>query len=355
MLFVSSSHRFARRMLLLTATPFQLNPQETVSILNVIDHMETAIGKDRVAALQQMRERLARCMESSERAGRAFSREWGVLADQLARWDSLLSDVGVVPRTEIDPRTERVHEVWTKLSGNGNLPGSLNLDQVSGPIRPFFSRAMDLRQANQALSQSMRPLVIRHRRSSVHRRYWVGREYPPKRNSLLRPDHSRLHLAPGQSLEPRDELVQYLLMKVVAALSRGRYRTTLGTALTGCYSTMWKSKEGQDAIDAAARGGQTGLMDLLNRLTGKAARARDAEHPKLRASRRCAVWSDGIVGRNRWSSVSECPPPKLFTQHCRITSRTASIRSGWRCSRRAAPRSRPRKTATRQCSSLDAH
>lgn len=273
---------FARRMLLLTATPFQLNPQETVSILNVIDHMEPAIGNGRVAGLQLMRGRLDRCMESSERPGRAFSREWGALVDQLARWDSHLNDVGIAPRKEIDPRTERVREVWARLSGNGDLAGTLNLDQVAGPIRPFFSRAMDLRQANQALSQAMGPLVIRHRRSSVHRRYWVGREYPPKENSLLRPDHSRLHLAPGQSLEPRDELVQYLLMKVVAALSRGRYRTTLGTALTGCYSTMWKSQEGRDAIEAAARGGQQGLMHLLYRLTGKATRARDAEHPKLR-------------------------------------------------------------------------
>src|SRR5439155_25155967 len=137
---------FARRMLLLTETPFQLNPQETVSILNVIDHMETAIGNGRVAELQRMRGRLDRCMESSERAGRAFSREWGVLADQLARWDSHLNDVGIAPRKEIDPRTERVREVWARLSGNGDLTGSLNLDQVAGPIRPFFSRAMDLRQ-----------------------------------------------------------------------------------------------------------------------------------------------------------------------------------------------------------------
>jgi hypothetical protein len=210
---------FARRMLLLTATPFQLNPQETVNVLNVIDHMKTAIGKDRVAALQQMREQLARCMVSSEQAGRAFSREWGVLSDQLARWDSSLNDFAVVPGTEIDPRMERVREFWAKLCGNGHLPASLRLEQVPGPIRPFFSRAMDLRQSNQSLSRAMRPLVIRHRRSSVHRRYWVGREYPPKANILLRPDHSRMHLAPGQPLEPRDELVQYLLMKVVASLS----------------------------------------------------------------------------------------------------------------------------------------
>lgn len=273
---------YARRMLLLTATPFQLNPQETVSILNVVDYMESAIGRDRTAALQHMRERLARCMEASERAGRDFSREWGVLADQLARWDVRLGDVGVMPRTEADPRTEAIGAIWAKLSSHGTKPASLSLEQVAGPIRPFFSRAIELAQANQALRQAMRPLFIRHRRSNAHRRYWVGREYPPNTDSMLRPDRNRLHLAPGQSLEPRDELVQYLLMKVVAALNKGRHRTTLGTALTGCYSTMWESKEGRDAVAAAERGDQKGLMNLLYRLTGKANGAKDAEHPKLR-------------------------------------------------------------------------
>src|SRR5206468_3908406 len=79
---------FARRMLLLTATPFQLNPVETVNVLNAIEHMEPAIGRDRIANLTRMREELARCMESAEKAGRAFSHEWGVLGDQIARWDA---------------------------------------------------------------------------------------------------------------------------------------------------------------------------------------------------------------------------------------------------------------------------
>src|SRR5262249_46378007 len=123
---------------------------------------------------------------------------------------------------------------------------------------------------------------IRHRRTSAHRRYWVGREYPARDSSLLRPDYSRLHLAPGQALEARDELVQYLLMKVVAALSRGRHRTTLGTALTGCYTTMWESKEGRDAIDAAAQTDHQGLLQILYQLTGKAKRSKDGDHPKVR-------------------------------------------------------------------------
>jgi hypothetical protein len=273
---------FARRVLLLTATPFQLHPQETVSILNVVDHMEPAIGKDRVAALQRMRDRLATCMEASERAGRAFSREWGALPDQLAQGASHVSDIAVALGDEEDPRTEKVGELWATLAANVHMLARPSLAQIPGLIRPFFTRAIELRQANQALQDAMRPLVIRHRRSNVHRRFWVGREYPPTDRSVLRPDHSLLHLAPGQSLEPKEELVQYLLMKVVATLSRGRHRTALGTALTGCYTTMWESKEGRKAIAAAATGDQQGLMHLLQRLTGSTNKARDSEHPKLR-------------------------------------------------------------------------
>lgn len=273
---------YARRLLLLTATPFQLNPHETISILNVIDHMEPAIGRDRVGALQQLRDRLGRCMESSDRAGRAFSREWGTLPEQLGRWRPELGDATILPRAVSDPRTEAVREIWTRLRGRPDCEVALQLDQVPGPIRPFFGRAMELSQANESLRQAMSPLIIRHRRSTNHRRYWVGREYPPTATGPLRPDHSRLHLAPGQALDPKDELVQYLLMKVVAAQSKGRHRTTLGTALTGCYSTMWESKEGRATIEAAVKGDHQGLMELLYRLTGKATRAKDAEHPKLR-------------------------------------------------------------------------
>ena len=273
---------FAKRLLLLTATPFQLNPQETINVLNVIDHMEPAIGKDRVALLRGLRERLAECMDFSARTGSAFSREWGDLPNQLVRWDPKLGEPRTIAENEDDPRSEKIRETWIKLINRENSIPCPSPEQIPGPIRPFFKRALELQQANQALCKAMRPLVIRHRRSYSHRRYWVGREYPPHGNGPLRPDQNRLHLAPGQPLGPKEELVQYLLMKVVAVLSRGRHRTALGTAITGCYSTMWESKEGRDAIAAAAQGDQKGLMNILQRLTGKANKAKDAEHPKLR-------------------------------------------------------------------------
>jgi hypothetical protein len=130
----------------------------------------------------------------------------------------------------------------------------------------------------------MAPLIVRHRRRTEHRRYWVGREYPPGANGQAsRPDRSQLHLAPGQPMPPHGELAQYLLMKVVAEISRGRHRTTLGTALTGCYTTLWESDEGRKAVESTLSAGQHNLLDILKRITGhgKEDNPRDAEHPKV--------------------------------------------------------------------------
>lgn len=131
----------------------------------------------------------------------------------------------------------------------------------------------------------MAPLIIRHRRQTEHRRYWIGREYPRlSEDGQLRPDQSLLHLAPGHPMPPDAELAQYLLMKVVAEISRGRHRTTLGMDLTGCYTTLWQSREGEKAIETTLQAGQDELLRILKRITGhgREDNPRDAEHPKVK-------------------------------------------------------------------------
>jgi hypothetical protein len=177
-----------------------------------------------------------------------------------------------------DPRTARLRDLWMKNAPSVGLPG----EDVPTPLRAFFNRANHLKQANQALQESMSCLVIRHRRHNEHRRYWIGRSYPRTTQQTLRPDYNRLHYEPGQPLEPRDELTQYLLMKVVALASMGRRKTALGTAVTGCFTTLWESKEGRNAIASAASGTGHGLLRVLRRLTGGDTEARDQKHPKVR-------------------------------------------------------------------------
>jgi hypothetical protein len=273
----------ARRLLLLTATPFQLHRDELLEVLATGDSMEPAIGADRVASLRARRDQLAEAMSASEETGRAFSREWGALAEQIARIDRNLSTTeGRLPAEE-DPRTQEIEKQWSALRALAGQEREVVLQRVPGALRPFLLRAIRLQDANRRLHDVMAPLIIRHRRRTEHRRYWVGREYPPASNGhTSRPDRSQLHLAPGQPMPPHSELAQYLLMKVVAEISRGKRRTTLGTDLTGCYTTLWQSREGK-AAETALQAGQQGLLTILKRITGYGQKdnPRDAEHPKV--------------------------------------------------------------------------
>jgi hypothetical protein len=274
----------ARRLLLLTATPFQLHRDELLEVLATGDSMEPAIGADRVESLRRRRDQLSAAMKASEDAGRAFSREWGALAEQIARLDPKFSATpGQLPAEE-DPRTQEIERHWGAMRAASGEEQREALERVPGVLRPFFVRTVQLQDANLRLHEVMAPLIVRHRRRTEHRRYWVGREYPADANGhAFRPDRSQLHLAPGRPMPPHGELAQYLLMKVVAEMSRGRHRTTLGMDLTGCYTTLWQSREGSKAVETAFQSGQNNLLNILKRITGQGheINPRDAEHPKV--------------------------------------------------------------------------
>lgn len=274
----------ARRLLLLTATPFQLHREELLEVLATANSMEPAIGAERVESLRGKRDRLAAAMETSEKAGGAFSKEWGALAETMAGLDpSFSATPGGLPSDE-DPRTMEIGRYWRELRAGFGEKGKEALQQVPGKLRRFFDLGVQLHDANQLLEAVMAPLIVRHRRRTEHRRYWIGREYPPDvSGQVSRPDRSQLHLAPGQPMPPHGELAQYLLMKVVAEMSRGRHRTTLGMDLTGCYTTLWQSREGSKAVETALQTGQHNLLNILKRITGHGQKdnPRDADHPKV--------------------------------------------------------------------------
>ena len=273
-----------RRLLLLTATPFQLHRDELLEVLSVGDAMSPAIGEDRVSILQAQRERIRKAMESSEIAGKNFAREWGALTDQFAKLDARFDPAqGWLPGAK-DPRTSELERCWDELDLSNTSAPSLESSSIPGLLRPFFARAIELKASNELLRTSMRHLIIRHRRGVKHRRVWIGSEYPPKSDVSLRPDQHLLHLAPGAVVPPHAELSQYLLMKVVAEASRGKHRTTLGMDLTGCYSTLWQSKEGAKATEAAMNSGSQPLLKLLHQVTGyrsKGVNREDSRHPKV--------------------------------------------------------------------------
>ena len=274
---------FTHRLLLLTATPFQLHRDELAGMFAVGDFMTRTIGQKRVEELQRRREAVLNAMEGSEEAGRVFSRLWGRLGDDLRATLSggLLADQ---PAAEESERLTRlVAGYWRELGSN---TGSMEqrLQALPGRLRPFFAAAFGLQKANSRLGDLMRELVIRHRRGTTHRRYRIGREYPPKHSDPLRPDQHQLHPARGSLMPTEAELSQFLLMKVVASATRGRRKTALGMDVTGAYSTLWNSREGRKAVTAAAQNEAAAYFPILSRLTGGRAvpNRMDSKHPKIR-------------------------------------------------------------------------
>ena len=110
------------------------------------------------------------------------------------------------------------------------------------------------------------------------RAFRTGRGAGRSREGSPPRDYNRLHYETGQPLEPRDELAQYLLMKVIAQASRGRRKAALGPSITGCFTTLWQSKEGKNAIASAVSGPDRGLLRILRRLSGSGAQVRDQKH-----------------------------------------------------------------------------
>lgn len=272
----------ARRLLLLTATPFQLHRDELLEVLSVGDAMEPTLGADRIVRLRALREKIREATAASETSGFAFSREWGSLPEQFAQVDPRFdAGNGILPGTT-DPRTEELARLWKDVCESGG--GNGWSERVPGPLRPFFARARELQASNERLRAAMRALIIRHRRPVGHRRVLIGREYPAEGVGTTRPDQHLLHLAPGAAIPPHAELAQYLLMKVVADASRGKHRTTLGMDLTGCYTTLWESREGARAAEAATAGNNQRLFRILQQLTGHRdgrENREDHRHPKL--------------------------------------------------------------------------
>jgi hypothetical protein len=278
-----------RRALLLTATPFQLRPNEMLEILKVSDDMQPcatqAESAVRVARLKKYREEIIRpVLANAESHSRSFSRAWvriphRVAADTLAvAWNS----------TDLVATREKVVAL-AKLEGvvtdHGIELGKIISSAVAGAdpdIRQFLKEALYLFAYNADLSSELGKLVIRHRRHTEHRRFLVGAEYGQEPfASLSRPDGHILHAAPGLDICGEAELPQYLLMRCVSEMKSGKGRSSLGSDLTGCYSTLHASAEGrrvQQSLNESHDARR--YLDLLFEMVNK---RHDPKHPKLAA------------------------------------------------------------------------
>lgn len=276
----------SRRALLLTATPFQLRPEELLRILELSDSLSCAPTQEKSEARQQFLRNLRtntvgpvlkRSVESSRRFQAAWSKLppsvdaetldqiWQSAALNSARSElaHLAKKAGVAPPQAVDGIIE---------------PAVAQLDPE---VRHLFREGLRLFAQNCDLSAELGLFVIRHRRRTDHRLFRVGAEFAQKTHELVpRADAHVLHRSPGLDVRGEGELPHYLLMRCVSEMNDRTGRSSLGTALTGCYSTLLHSDEGR-RLKAAI--GKTPVGQFyLEMLLGMVRKEHDPSHPKVR-------------------------------------------------------------------------
>ena len=276
----------SRRALLLTATPFQLRPAEMLEILRVSDYLATCPTKQeavgRQARLKRHRESVIRpVLDHSSRASRQFVHAWARLPRTVTRehladaWNAVTLRA---TRRQLDVAVAR--------------EGAINADEVDHivadavgmtepALRPFMQAALRLYAYNADLSRELGHMVIRQRRQTEHRLFRIGGAYAsPVNETARRPDAHVLHGAPGLDVHGAGELPHYLLMRCVSEMKHGKGRSSLGSALTGCYSTLLHSAEGKAMHKRfTGDGGGSIYLELLKSMVDE---SQDEKHPKVR-------------------------------------------------------------------------
>lgn len=260
-----------RRLLLLTATPFQLSPDEMLDVMEVQDCL--AVDNKSVENYHELFGRLGREDNGEGLVGRSLrSSEKFVSA-----WQGLGASF----------TQEQIMLAWRNRALS--VPEDKRLAE-------FIAAAHELKEANAEVSNLLRKFVIRHRRDTHHRLYLVGREF--QKGKLLRPrsDSHIMHYERGigfgeDSLQI--ELAQYALMRAVAAAKK-KGRTALGTSLTGSFSILFESSESEylASSDSEARF----YVDVLRSvIRGSGNRVPDHNHPKLKTAVNLAAssWERG--------------------------------------------------------------
>lgn len=275
----------ARRTLLLTATPFQLRPAEMLEILKIGDAMAPcptlAESTERTARLQRLREEVIRpVLAQAEKASRGFAKTWAKLP--------ATTDRGLIAAAWDDPAIARARKALLALARRPGLLSTAELEalvneavlQIDPDLRELVRQGLRLFGYNADLSSELGAVVVRHRRHTEHRLFRVGGEYSAASDHAQhRPDRHVLHAAPGLDVRGKAELPHYLLMRCVSEMKGGKGKSSLGSSLTGCYSTLAESKEGQ-SVSKHLQATPVGrvYLGLLGRMVSA---QHDPEHPKV--------------------------------------------------------------------------
>ncbi len=284
-----------RRLLLLTATPFQLRPAEMLEVLQISKHLECASDSGARALrtkrlIDHCRMAIEPALAAAEQTSRRFSKDWARVPLTTAaiadRWDSPALVAARTSLQQVETSTENDHAGMQRIARDA-------VADLDPDHRAFFCQALMLFALNRRLSGALSKLVIRHRRHTEHRLILVGEEYVFPSKAEVRQDRHVLHAAAGLDVRGDGELPHYLLMRCVAAVKQGKGRTSLGSALTGCYSTLLESTEGRNLQKKF--GDMPESKVYFDILFGMVRGHDDPKHPKLSKVVDFAIqsWRDG--------------------------------------------------------------
>lgn len=241
------------RLLALSATPFQLRPDELISVLGL--RKLTALTTDRATFLDEKIATLQQAMNNARQAGYRFRDAWLALrpADRVP-----------------------VHLLWERM----NTPErDLSSEPLPEARPPRVARALQavvvVEQGNRALERALRSFVIRHRHARRYRRHWVGK-YAAASGSA---GEEHFAWAPGFEVPAEGELVHYLFMRAISLAKDLRGTAALGAELTGSYrhltrtAASWRRfADGRHPLLASYKG-------LLDKFVG--GETADRHHPKI--------------------------------------------------------------------------
>lgn len=247
------------RMLGLSATPFQLGPDELISILELRQCLR--LDEDRARTLDQAVDLLGTRLEQTQQAGSQLAGAWGEVR---------AADIG------------DIEQAWRKRSTG--LPGGL-----PSRIEQALRAAMSVESAHDNLMASLRPFLVRHRRDTRHRRWRVGCDAEAPLHDAQR-NARTLSWRPGLDVRGDGELVHYLMMRATQESKRGKGVTSLGSDLGGSYDffRQHELKRLQEEGEPSAKP----YLDLVDIATGQSA---SVAHPKVRVTveRAFNAWLQG--------------------------------------------------------------
>ena len=247
------------RLLGLSATPFQLGPHELVQVLNLRSCLLLPPGRG--AFLTRCVNALGTDLQAAQAAGESLRESWAEVG---------MRDVGELERA------------WISNAANESP------DSLPPRLRDALSALVNVRDAHDRLGRNLRPFMLRHRRDSSHRAWWVGREADPGRRmpSVRR---SVLRTQPGLDVRGDAELVHYLMMRAVQEQKDGRGLTSLGADLGGSYAFF------RDAELRRMLPGRNEEARRYLRLVEHAVGGNTHEHPKVAvtAERAFDAWRKG--------------------------------------------------------------